>query len=317
MKKTINRILSSFPIILLLLASYSCTNKKEEKQQSNAQILEAVKEIKAIGKVVSAKDWTVISSNISARIKQLYVQEGDTLGVGQLIMQLEPGNADLDVEQAQAELNSLTKENNTLIADIEKAQIYANELKEKYEVSKRLFDQEAETREHLNTDRSNWQQQELTVRGLRQKLQAQQARANEQKIQIQKVKNEKTDFEIRAASSGILTDLNAKLGQSIQSAMELGKIIDVEQTMIEAEIDELFVNDVQLNQSVLIFPVGRKDHAAKGHISYLSPVLSEKSILYETANEGQDRRVRRVKITVDEGSKLTINSKVDCTIKIR
>jgi len=302
---------------MLFVAFSSCGNKKEEKQQSNKEILEEIKEIKAVGKVVSAKDWTIISSNTSARIKELMVKDGDSVSKGQLLMQLEAGNTDLDVQQAQAQLNSLNKENRTILEDIRKAKVYADELKDKYETSKRLYEQEAETKEKMTTDYSNWQQQELTLKGLQQKQQAQQASAYEQQLEIQKAQNTRSDFQIIAASSGVITDLVAKVGQSVQPAMELGKIIDVEQPMVEAEVDELFVNDVKVGQSVLIFPVGRKDQAANGRISYLSPILSEKSILYETANEGQDRRVRKIKIEIEGNNVLTINSKVDCTIRIR
>lgn len=314
---TTNRIFYVLFTSILFVALSSCGNKKEEKQQSNKEILQEIKEIKAVGKVVSAKDWTIISSNTSARIKQLLVKDGDSVSKGQLLMQLEAGNTDLDVQQAKAQLNSLDKENKTITEDIRKAKVYADELKAKYETSKRLFEQDAETKEKMNTDYSNWQQQELTLRGLQQKQQAQQASAYEQQLEIQKAENTRSDFQITAASSGVITDLVAKVGQSVQVAMELGKIIDVEQPMVEAEVDELFVNDVKIGQSVLIFPVGRKDQAANGRITYLSPILSEKSILYETANEGQDRRVRKIKIEIEGNNVLTINSKVDCTIRIR
>lgn len=314
---TTNRIFYILLTSMLFVALSSCGNKKEEKQQSNKEILEEIKEIKAIGKVVSAKDWTIISSNTSARIKELMIEDGDSVSKGQLLMQLEAGNTDLDVQQAQAQLNSLNKENRTILEDIRKAKVYADELKDKYETSKRLYEQEAETKEKMTTDYSSWQQQELTLKGLQQKQQAQQASAYEQQLEIQKAQNTRSDFQIIAASSGVITDLVAKVGQSVQAAMELGKIIDVEHPMVEAEVDELFVNDVKVGQSVLIFPVGRKDQAANGRISYLSPILSEKSILYETANEGQDRRVRKIKIEIEGNNVLTINSKVDCTIRIR
>ncbi|WP_293932595.1 efflux RND transporter periplasmic adaptor subunit [Sphingobacterium sp. UBA6645] len=317
MKMTTNRIFYVLFTSILFVALSSCGNKKEEKQQSNKEILQEIKEIKAVGKVVSAKDWTIISSNTSARIKQLLVKDGDSVSKGQLLMQLEAGNTDLDVQQAKAQLNSLNKENKTITEDIRKAKVYADELKAKYETSKRLFEQDAETKEKMTTDYSNWQQQELTLKGLQQKQQAQQASAYEQQLEIQKAQNTRSDFQIIAASSGVITDLVAKVGQSVQPAMELGKIIDVEQPMVEAEVDELFVNDVKVGQSVLIFPLGRKDQAANGRISYLSPILSEKSILYETANEGQDRRVRKIKIEIEGNNVLTINSKVDCTIRIR
>jgi len=112
-------------------------------------------------------------------------------------------------------------------------------------------------------------------------------------------------------------DLTAHVGQSISSTTELGKIVNVVEPIVEAEVDELFAQDVKVGQLVTISQVGSKDKAIEGHVIYTSPILSNKSILYETANEGEDRRVRKIKIQLSTNNELAINAKVDCTIKIK
>ncbi|NGM73266.1 efflux RND transporter periplasmic adaptor subunit [Sphingobacterium sp. SGL-16] len=316
MKKIINNL-----CLILILGSlaYACSSDKKENENSktNEQILQEVNEVKAIGKVVPAEDYAIISSATAGRIAKLFVQEGDSVQKDQILFELEYGNSSLDVKQATAQLNSLRAQNKTIAEDIAKAEIYARELKEKYETSKLLVAKNAETKEKLETDYSNWQQQEANLRGLRKQLSAQKLTESEQQIQINKAQNIISDFTVKAASTGIITDLTAKLGQSIGSSQELGKIINIENPIIEAEVDELFANDIQFGQKVIISPVGRKDTLGQGTIFYANPILSNKSILYESANEGEDRRVRKIKIRLDQGKNLTINAKVDCSIRIR
>jgi multidrug resistance efflux pump len=297
----------------------ACTSdkKEEENTKSNTEILQEVTEVKAIGKVVSADDYAVIASATAGQISNILVQEGDSVQKGQLILKLGTGNSSLDIEEAKAQLNSLRAQNKTVIEDIAKAEIYMQELKEKYETSKTLFAKNAETKEKLDADYSNWQQQEANLRGLRQSLKAQKLTEKEKQIQINKAQNTIGDYSVKASASGVITDLTARLGQSIGSAEELGKIINIENPIIEAEVDELFAGDIKVGQKVFVFPVGRKDTIATGEVYYANHILSNKSILYETANESEDRRVRKIKVKLNQSSNLIINAKVDCSIRIR
>src|SRR5690606_35750208 len=125
------------------------------------------------------------------------------------------------------------------------------------------------------------------------------------------------DFRITAPKDGIVLDSNAKLGPSVALAEELGKTVDVRQPTVEAAVSGSVADEIRFGHQVVLAAVGRADTVAQGVVSYVSPILSDKSILYETANEGADRRVRRVKITLHEDDNLAINAKVDCKIQIR
>ncbi|TCR09057.1 CusB/HlyD membrane fusion family barrel-sandwich protein [Sphingobacterium sp. JUb78] len=300
------------------MMTMACTSDKKPKtSHTNKQILQDITEIKAIGKIIPSEDWAIIASTTAAIIKQVLIKEGDTVQAGELLVLLDKGNITLDIEQEQTKLNAAVTENRTTVEDIEKANLNLKELQAKYETSKRLFAQNAESKEVMETDLTSWRQQELTLKGLQEKRRAQQIKEHEQYLQIQKIQNQENDFNINARKSGIIMDLTAKVGQSVGNANELGKIVNVSNPIIEAEVDELFAQDVKIGQSVTILPVGRKDNPTTGQIFYISPILSNKSILYETANEGEDRRVRKIKIQVNNNNQLPINAKVDCTIKMK
>lgn len=292
-------------------------NQSEETSRTNEQILAEISEVQAIGKVAPADDWAIISSPVAARIQHILVAAGDTVAQGQPLLLLEPGNAALDIAEAEARLASVQADNRSTLEELGKAQVQATELKAIYETSQLLLEKGAETREKTASDLSNWKQQERVINSLEQQLHAQRASEKEQTILLQKVQNQLADFSIPSPQSGIVTDLNIRVGQYINGSEELGRIANTSRPIIDAEIDELFADDVRVGQSVHILTVGRGDTLARGHVSYTSPVLSDKSILYETANEGEDRRVRRIKVTPDGPVSLIINAKVTCAIKVR
>ncbi len=301
-----------------MLVFWACQSAdKEDTPRTNEQILDEVTEVKAIGKVVPADDWSIISSTVAGRIQQIMVQAGDTVVRGQPLLILESGNADLDIAEARTRLISLQAENSTTNQELLKAQILANELKQIYDTSQQLLERGAETREKTETDFSNWQQQEQAVKSLELQINAQRASEREQRIRIEKAENLRTDFYLTALADGIVTDLDVKVGQHVGGTEELGRIADTLHPIVEAEVDELFADDIRVGQPVFIMAAGRSDTLARGQVGYASPVLSDKSILYETANEGEDRRVRRIKIIPEETTSLIINAKVACTINIR
>ena len=114
-----------------------------------------------------------------------------------------------------------------------------------------------------------------------------------------------------------ISELNAEVGQSVISNDNLGTMVENHHYLIEAEVDELFADSVQVGQIVEMNMVGKTAVISKGKIIYVSPTLVNKSILFETANEAEDRRVRRIKIEPDNSSNLLINAKVECRIKIK
>ena len=314
--RKITNSLSILSFLVLLLAVVSCKNEKKQKEEEKAKVSAIYGSVIAIGKVIPEDGWVQISSPVSAEIKEIRVKEGDEVEQGQVLMILKENNEELDVAQSQAQLESLKAAHQTNLSDLAKQDIILQELKSKYETSKALFAKNAETKEKVENDLSNLKQQEELISGLRSQIKANKASEKEQSILISKNKQSLQDYQITAIKKGVIAELNVQLGQTINGTEELGKIVDKDNIIIEAEVDELFADSVKIGQTVDINFVGKPTVIGKGKIVYVSPTLMNKSILFETANEAEDRRVRRIRIEPEKNPSLLINSKVECKVKL-
>lgn len=316
MKKTTNKI--SICLLLLLSLVYSCKQKeKKEAPISNEELLKQVNEVLAIGKVIPADGWHDIALEEAGILQEILVKEGDSVQQGQVLARLRTGTETLDVRAAEAKLQNIKASNLQDLQDIKKEEIKLQQLQDKYEVSKRLLNKGAETRENTEADYANWKIQEQLIQGLRSKIQGNQALQNEQQVAIDKSAKSVSNLEIRALASGIITEWDAVLGQSLASNARLGQIANTRNLLIEAEVDELFADRIRLNQAVRITSIGSEQTLGSGTLVYLSPTLSNKSILFESANEAQDRRVRKIQVRPEDGQNLIINAKLECHIKIQ
>lgn len=314
--RKITNSLSILSFLVLLLAVVSCKNEKKQKEEEKAKVSAIYGSVIAIGKVIPEDGWVQISSPVSAEIKEIRVKEGDEVEQGQVLMILKENSEELDVAQSQAQLESLKAAHQTNLSDLAKQDIILQELKSKYETSKALFAKNAETKEKVENDLSNLKQQEELISGLRSQIKANKASEKEQSILISKNKQSLQDYQITAIKKGVIAELNVQLGQTINGTEELGKIVDKDNMIIEAEVDELFADSVKIGQTVDINFVGKPTVIGKGKIVYVSPTLMNKSILFETANEAEDRRVRRIRIEPEKNPSLLINSKVECKVKL-
>ncbi|ERJ58143.1 HlyD family secretion protein [Sphingobacterium paucimobilis] len=318
MNNIINKPL--FFVGLVALLSYGCSsseNKESVSARSGGEILKEVKDIQAIGKVTPSVPDAMISSTASGQIEEVFVNEGDFVRKGDVLLQLDVAQASLDVEQAALELERLRLGMRATEEDITKAVLVLEERTRKYEVSKRLVDRDAETKEVLAADYSNLVQQRATLKALQQQLEAQRVGLDEQRVNVKRSGKQRAELRITATSDGVIDNFDAHLGQSVGLHEKLGHIVTVSNPIIEAEVDELFANSVHVGQEVSVYTMVDQAAAVKGELIYVSPMLSNKSIFYETANEAQDRRVRRVKIRVAGESGLVINTKVNCVIKVK
>lgn len=317
MKKTINKF-SLLALLSILYLVASCNSQKDEEVPvlSTHELVQQVDTVMAIGKV-STENTALITSTTTSTIQEVLVQEGDSVKKGDILIRLANKVGNYDVALEKAKLTSLRSQNQITLQDIEREKLHLQHLEEKYLTTKRLFERQAETKENLQADETNFLQQQKRLASLQSQLQVTNAQVKEQQIQINKAATTQTDYTIVASTSGTITDLKAKVGQAINPNESLGEIIDLSQVIIEAEVDELFAQKVAVGQAVQFSNIGTKQTIGEGTIIYTSPTLMNKSILYETANEADDRRVRKIKIKPSTTQHLLINAKVACQIKVQ
>jgi hypothetical protein len=89
-------------------------------------------------------------------------------------------------------------------------------------------------------------------------------------------------------------------------------------TSVLTEIDELFAARVKLNQPAFIRLLGGRDTIAFGRVISLSPSLNRKSLFSEEIGKLEDRRVRKVRIRLEEGQQNVLyGQRVECLINVK
>lgn len=307
MKKIIN---SLFLASVLLVA---CGKEKEKKVApvTTAEISSYV----GIGKVVPENGVLILTIDVPAKITKIHKKIGDKVTKGEVLFETEAITQQLQLEQATAGYQATKASNAISSSEIKQAQLKLAELKNHYQVSKRLYVQKAETKQKLVVDSLAYLQQQQVVKQLQDKQAADNARLEEQSVQVKAAKIDLASKKFTAAQDGILTVFDVQLGEILQPNTSFGELASNSELIIEAEIDEFYANEIKENQKVTISLVGQTTVIAKGEVSFVGLGLQNKSILYETIGEANDRRVRRFNVRITEGAdKLLLNQKVECKL---
>ena len=216
--------------------------------------------VAATGRIQPAKKVD-ISANVSAKIIQLAVKEGDWVEEEQLLVQLDPTLYKARVEGARASLNSYKAQARLARANLDQAELEYNRQRE-------LFDKRLTSQELLDASKTNFEVQKDQHESAQQ--QVAQARAS-----LEQAEDDLSKTTITAPMAGIVTQLNSEVGEVVLgTAMSPGTVImtisDLSEMEVEVEVDESDVVDVALEQPVEIEVDALPDTVLKGEVKEIA-----------------------------------------------
>jgi len=297
-------------------------NKKEEEQLEKARLdslsrPENVSTVSAIAKVEPEGGLVELSSNTGGNIIAIRKKEGDTVKKGDVILLLDAEDEQLSSDVLRKEI---TTQQAQAAADQANVDQYVAELKEKerdLSVSERLAQTGAETKQNVAEKRKERDVILANLESARGKARASRSQIQTLRTQLSQSQVASGNKTITAIQDGLIVSMDAKLGSSLQAFTPFATLAPDGKLVLHGEIDEMFANRVAVGQSVSVRYIGGKNTIGEGKVIFLSPVLSDKSILYETTAEAQDRRVREFKVEFTSNDPLLINHKVECTIQVK
>lgn len=121
---------------------------------------------------------------------------------------------------------------------------------------------------------------------------------------------------LRAPSDGQILDVLVAPGAALSQFTPYAQFAPAGPKIIRAEVDELFAQRLRTGQRVDIRYIDTTDIIASGEITLLSPYLKRKSLFSEKAGDQEDRRVREIRIALEDDPDLLINAKVECIITL-
>jgi HlyD family secretion protein len=303
-------------LVLLTLILISCGSKeapvKLEKYKVNK-----IDQIIGVARIEPAAKISPIGSESAGKIVQIHVQEGQFVKKGTLLLTLDQS---LDIAQLQqSEAKMLTKQQRSKSLE---AKIAALELKIEIADAERNRDRNLANAQ-AGTQKAAFDS-ENTYKNLKAELaiaKADLAEANaalgETKMELNYTKKLSDKKNIYAPADGMVLNWDVKQGQAVTIGNKLGDFAPKGDLIATTEVDELFAMKVKNGQLAAINIQGTKERLSTGTVVYCAPYLSKKSIFNDRADNLEDRRVREVRVRIDQPEAVLIGSRVECIISLK
>lgn len=251
-------------VILATIAGVTAYRKQTQAldvQVSSVTKGDLTDSILASGNLVY-RTQVALRSELMARVDAVFVQEGDKVEAGQLLLQLDPQSYSASLEQARAQTARAR-------TDIQMA-------------STRLKNVERQLKRQQQLASKGLIQQELldNLQSEKQLALLQQQAAEQQLAQSLAAEKQATDLlaktELRSPISGVIVAVDVKAGETVipGSAQMMGSdlmtIADTSALLAELRLDEADVHSVFVGQQVRVFAAAAPDQALKGKVQSIS-----------------------------------------------
>lgn len=229
------------------------------------------------------------SLTVSGVIREVFVEEGDTVHIGQPLLRVESENPQLNVENIRLERQQTRSRYDAQIAD------WQNRLQtqqQKMEVDslnyfrqKRLWEQEIGSAQTLEQYRLTYQASRLQVQNLRQQLRQtrQQAQQALQQLDNQLRQNEiqYRDFTLYSTLDGQVYKVYKEAGELAFPQEPLAYIGSTDDFILTMQVDEVDIAKVQPGQKVLITLDTYGETVFEGSVRKLFPLMDQRSQTFE------------------------------------
>jgi multidrug efflux pump subunit AcrA (membrane-fusion protein) len=307
-------------LALLTVASgmVACGGKddKKEEQTSYQGAPAQAAEVVGIGRVEPEQDIVSLAANDGGVVSKLHIREGDAVRAGTVVLELENSVISARLTQARARLSTQEAQ---VLAD-EKAEAEAQTRLENLKLNaqrlQKLFESRVETEQ--NRDNANYEvrNQQAACDRLRASAQVSRARLQEVRTELAVAERELALRSVRAPVNGQILSISTQAGNALPPQGQFAELAPEGRMIVRCEIDELLADKIQTDQKAVIRAIGTGKELASGTVIYTAPLLKKKSLFAETPGEMEDRRVREVKILLNNPGALLLNARVECAIQL-
>lgn len=276
----------------------------------------AVRQVVGIAIVEPSARIVRLTPEQSGYIREVKVNIGDKVSKNQVLVVL-----DAEVERAQVGQASAkaATQNEAIAAARENLRLLEVKLgKARADLARNeaLFAGNALTQQQLDDSRA------LTA-DLSQQLRVQEAALREQQRRLGEAQADVGYFQtladqkvVRSPINGAVLSLDARVGEYLSAQTAIGEFAPEGPVMALTEIDEMFADRVRVGQRAFVRGQGSREVITTGTVVLASPYLRKKSLFADKAGDLEDRRVREVRVQLDQPEKLLLGARVECVIEI-
>ena len=307
-------------IILIAVMLFNCGGKKEEeKKVQQATVPDSLQPEKliCIGRIEPEDKIASLYSDVTGVVDDLKIKAGDTVKNNQSIIVLTHLVEGAQLEQAKSKLATQVAQIEANEASYKSLQTRADNYKTIYERTKKIYDGGAETKQNLDNAQTDYQTAQENANQTKRVWVSSQDRLKELKADVDYYQVQYDRRFIKAPEDGTILTLDIKVGELIGQNTSYATFAPAGNTIAVCEIDELFADKVKVGQWAYIRPQGMTDTVAEGKVYFAAPSLTKKSLFSDQAGDLEDRRVREIRILLDDKNKdVLLGSRVECVIPL-
>jgi len=208
------------------------------------------------------EEEVLLSSEVIGKVSELYIEEGDTVHEGQIVLQVDDTNFIAGLEQSEA-----TVRLNTI--DIDRQQVRIENFKNQFERIKSLYERDMVGQEQFDSISNQLALAEID-------LLSSQERLLQAKAQLDQVNDQLSKTQIVSPIDGVVTSLDIKVGETaIASATNipgssLMTIANPASIYTEVLVDEADVATIEVGQRAEIVAIAYPDQPMQGVVRYIA-----------------------------------------------
>jgi multidrug resistance efflux pump len=290
---------------------------RPDDQNQSATVLDSlpVNQVYALGRMEPEHEIVPLAIATDGVVEKQLVGPGDSVVAGTLLLTLASDVEEAKAAQAQQIVftrQAQVRESEAVLAQARSQ--YASR-RQRFARSLRLYQVRSETAQQLEDDSADAEQARLEVERLSAQCQVSRSQY-EEALRARTVAGAELALRrVKAPADGVLLQWNVKPGAAVQRGASFADYAPAGDLVVRAEVDELFAGQVAVGQPVSIRLLGAEHPVAAGEVSYVGSYLENKSLFAATPEEQEDRRVRRVKVRLNQPGGLLLNTRVECVIQ--
>ena len=281
---------------------------------------------RALGKVESASEEIPVSSDVTGRIAEIFVDEGHVVEKGAPLARLEPFVYESRVQAAKAAVAQALAKKRLLEAgarseEIDAAKAILNEMKASERVAAlgweryaRLLEtgdipqhQADSVREEAEAARERTRGAEERLRiamaqTRKEELEAAEAEVDVRRHELAVAEAELEKTVLRAPIAGTIIRKNLRIGEAV-SPFQITPIVtiaDLKDLRVRAEVDEIDLAHVRVGQKASLEVLSSPGKPLQGTVLRIGKSMGRKKVDSNDPNERVDVRVLEVLIDIDE-----------------
>ena len=245
--------------IVVLLGAVAYANIKFKRTEGIEVTTEGVQKrrleaiVSASGKIQPKRDVN-ISADTMGRVTDLAVEEGDRVGKGQFLLQIDPRNLRTAVQRTEASLAAASSQVEQLRVAIESSKVALKQAEDNYTRQQNLWKGGLTTRETLERSESDLKLRQADLRSQEQQLRTQELRKDSESATAASARFDLSKVRIESPIAGIVTRRNIEEGETVvigtmnNAGTVLLTIADMSVIQAEVEVDETDIPSVRFGQ---------------------------------------------------------------------